>query len=258
MTILQAILIGLVEGITEFLPVSSTGHMILFSQWLKIPATAFLSSFEIYIQLGAIAAVVVLYFKKVAANKNLLKNILIAFAPSVVVGLIFYDLIKNYLFESPKIVMISLFVGGLILIAFEIFGKKKISASLGELENVTVKQALVVGCFQCLAFVPGVSRAAAAIIGGLLAGMKRTAAVEFSFLLAVPTMLAASALDLLKSGFVFTLPEWGTIALGFVAAFLTALLVVKFFIRFVQKRTFVGFGVYRVLIALFFWFFLLK
>ena len=252
MTMLHAIILGIVEGVTEFLPVSSTGHMILASELLKIQSSDFLSSFEISIQLGAILAVVVLYAKKILTNFKLIKTIIIGFIPTAVVGVLMYKIIKTYLMNSPAIVLWSLLIGGIVLIIFELLHKEKPDA-IQEAEMIKPKQAFIIGLFQCLAIIPGVSRSAATIIGGLSLGLSRRAIVEFSFLLAIPTMCAATGYDLLKTGINFSGSEWGMLAVGFAVSFIVAWACVKWLIKFVQKHTFIPFGIYRIIVAILFW-----
>ncbi|MCX6782142.1 MAG: undecaprenyl-diphosphate phosphatase [Candidatus Magasanikbacteria bacterium] len=256
MTIFHAIILGIVEGITEFLPISSTGHLILVSELLNLGKTAFLSSFEIGIQLGAIFAVVFIYFKRVFAQKILFKTVAIAFIPAAVIGLFAYKFIKSYLLGNAQVVLWSLFVGGIVLIIFEYFHKEK-SAVVQEVSQINSKQAIIIGFFQCLAMIPGVSRSAATIIGGLTLGIGRKAIVEFSFLLAIPTMLAATSLDLFKTGASFAGREWLLLAAGFVSSFIVAWFSVKWLIKFIQNHSFIGFGIYRIIIAILFWLILL-
>lgn len=252
MEIYQALILSIVEGITEFLPVSSTGHMILTADLLQIPDSDFLKSFEVIIQLGAILAVVSIYLKLLLTNRALWLKLITAFIPTAFVGLFLYDIIKQFLLGSSIVVLWSLFVGGIFLIIWEKFlvksGRKTIT-----IEKLSLKKALLIGSFQAVSVVPGVSRAAATIIGSMTAGLDRKSAVEFSFLLAVPTMAAATGLDLIKSEFSFSQNEWGLIVLGFIGAFITALLAVKYFIKFVKNHTFVPFGIYRIVLAFLFW-----
>jgi undecaprenyl-diphosphatase len=248
----EALILAVVEGITEFLPISSTGHLLLTAQILKIQQTDFVKSFEIVIQLGAILAVVVFYGRQLLRNWQLWKTIGVAFVPTAVVGLFFYDFIKDVLLSSTYITVIALFIGGIVLLVLEKFYTEK-EHHIETLNTVTYKQAFLIGCIQSLSIVPGVSRAAATISGGLLAGLKRKAAVEFSFLLAVPTMVAASGLDFLKSGFSLSTQENILLLLGFIGAFVTALLAIKYFIRFIQHHTFVPFAIYRIVLAVIFW-----
>jgi undecaprenyl-diphosphatase len=257
MDILQAIILGIVEGISEFLPVSSTGHLILTSELLKIPSSDFLSSFEISIQLGAILSVVVIYAKKILSQKKLIMTILAAFLPTAIIGLVLYKFVKNYLLDSPTVVVWSLFLGGLALIIFELSHKEKPEA-VKDAEDINFKQAMAIGLFQCLAMIPGVSRSAATVVGGLTLGLSRKAIVEFSFLLAIPTMCAASGFDLLKTGFSFNAHEWLLLAAGFITAFIVAWFCVKWLLKFIQNHTFIPFGIYRIIIAAVFWLMLLK
>ena len=243
---------GIVEGVTEFLPISSTGHLILASKILQLPSTEFLKSFMVAIQLGAILAVVVLYWKSFFVKFKILKKIIVAFLPTAALGLIFYKIVKQFLLGSEEVVLWALFLGGVFLIIFEWKYSKKPDA-VEEVEKITWRQALLIGVFQSVAIIPGVSRAAATIVGGLLLGLKRKTIVEFSFLLAVPTMAAATGLDLLESGKNFSLEEFGLLALGFVFSFLTALAAIRFFLNFIEKHSFTFFGVYRVILALAWW-----
>lgn len=252
MDYIQAIILGIVEGVTEFLPVSSTGHLILTSSVLNIPSSEFLKSFEIIIQLGAILAVAALYYKKLT-DWVVLKKIAVAFVPTAVIGLLFYKLVKQYLLGSNAVVLWSLLLGGLALLVFERF-RKQDSGGGQDLYQVTYKQSFLIGLFQSVSIIPGVSRAAATIVGGMMLGINRTAIVEFSFLLAMPTMLAASALDLIKSPEVFNMGNFAALAIGFVVSFLVALATIKYFIKYIQKHDFTVFGVYRVVIAIAFWF----
>jgi len=241
--------LGLVEGVTEFLPISSTGHLILAATWLRIPATEFWKSFDIAIQLGAIAAVVLVYWRQFLQIKKVLSKVLVAFFPTAILGLVFYSLIKKFLLGNYLVVLIALLIGGIAILIFEYFYKQEI-ATTGSIENITWRQAALIGLFQSLAMVPGVSRSAATIIGGLLLKIKRQTIVEFSFLLAVPTMLAATGLDILKSGFGFSAIEWQSLAIGLVTAFLSALLVITWLLRFIQNHTFKIFGWYRIVLAI--------
>ncbi len=252
MNLFDAVTFGIVEGITEFLPVSSTGHLILTSRILGLTQTEFLKSFEIAIQLGAILSVIVLYGKTICFDFQIVKKIFTAFIPTAVVGLALYKLIKGFLLGDVSVVLWSLLVGGVILILFEKFYKDK-SRSTETLSDISYRQAFLIGIFQSLAVIPGVSRAAATIIGGLLLGLKRKTIVEFSFLLAVPTMLAATALDLVKSENVFLPEQWFFLGVGFFTSFVIALLSIKFLLRFIQDHNFVVFGAYRIFAAVLFW-----
>ena len=253
MTIIQSFIMGIVEGLTEFLPISSTAHLIFTGQLLHIPSSDFLKSFEISIQLGAILSVVILYWKKVWSNLGIIWKIAAAFIPTSIIGLIFYKLVKSFLMESDLVIAISLIVGGIIIILFENwYAKKNIDETENEadLNKITYKQAVTLGVVQALAIVPGVSRAGATIIGGLAQGIKRKTIVEFSFLLAIPTMLAATALDIYKNPTIFTGDQLTVWLVGFVVSFITAIIGVKFLIKYVQKNDFKAFGWYRIILGL--------
>lgn len=250
MDLLTAAILGVVEGISEFLPISSTGHLILASSLLGLKHTDFLKSFEIAIQVGAIASVVVLYWRSLLVDTNILKKVIVAFIPTGIMGLTLYKLIKQFLLGSATIVLWSLFIGGVLLIVFELWHREKEDA-IADVGEISWRQALIIGCFQSIAMIPGVSRSAATIVGGLLLGLKRKVIVEFSFLLAAPTMLAATAYDLLKSGSQFSLDQIQFLAAGFVTSFIVALLSIKFLLRYIQTHTFIAFGVYRIALVIF-------
>jgi len=246
MTIFHSIILGLVEGLTEFLPISSTAHLILVSEWLGIPSSEFLKTFQISIQLGAILAVVVLYWKKILTSWNLILKIGAAFIPTAIIGLIFYKVVKQFLMDNLYIITGALIIGGLILILFEKYYSKKPLVNNQEITTLSYRQTFLIGFFQALAIIPGVSRAAATIIGGLSLGISRKNIVEFSFLLAIPTMLAATALDLYKTPLSLTNNELIVWLVGFITAFATAVIGIKFFLKFIQKNTFTAFGWYRL------------
>ncbi len=256
MTFVDAIILGIVEGITEFLPISSTGHLILTSSLLGLDHTEFLKSFEIVIQFGAILSVVALYLRRFFEIEVLMR-LVVAFAPTAIIGAIAYPFIKSSLLGNEFVVVAALALGGLALIVFELLYKEGPETAEG-ITAITYKQAAFIGLFQSLAIIPGVSRSAATIVGGLLtSGVSRTTIVEFSFLLAVPTMLAATALDLFETSAVFTSEEWGILAAGFIVSFFVALASIVWLLKFVRTHTFIPFGIYRILIAgIFFLFFL--
>jgi len=251
MDILHSLIFGVIEGITEFLPISSTAHMVLAAKVMGISQTEFVKSFEIVIQFGAILSVIALYWKRFLVDMESLKRIIAAFIPTAIIGFILYKLIKTYLIGNETVIVWSLLLGGLILIVFEMFHKEKGSA-LDDISKLPYSKCVTIGLFQSLAMVPGVSRSAATIIGGLSLGLKRSTIVEFSFLLAVPTMLAASALDLLKSGGGFSASQFGVLAVGFIISFIVAIASIRFFIGYIKKHTFIPFGVYRIIAALVF------
>jgi undecaprenyl-diphosphatase len=249
MDFLHATLLGVVEGLTEFLPVSSTAHLIFTSAILHLPSTEFLKSFEIAIQLGAILAVLFLYWRRFFLDVDSFSRILAAFLPTAVVGFFLYTLFKGFLMDQLWLIVSALFLGGILLILFEMFHRERADA-VDDLSRVSYLQCFLIGVFQSIAIIPGVSRAGATILGGLLLGLKRRTIVEFSFLLAVPTMVAATGYDLLKTGFLFSSEYAWLLGVGFLVSFVTALLAVKFFLRYIQHHSFVWFGVYRILVSL--------
>ena len=255
MHIIQTIILGIVEGVTEFLPISSTGHMILAAKLMGLTEDNFLKSFEIIIQLGAILAVVILYFKKFF-NWEVLKRIIVGFIPTGIIGLALYKIVKNFL-GSESIVLWSLFLGGVVIILFEILKKDEGKNELG-IEKLSYLQCVKVGLFQSIAIIPGVSRSAATIIGGLSIGIDRKTITEYSFLIAVPTMLAATGLELIKGIGATTSSQFEMLALGLIVSFVVALVAIKTFIGFIKNHKFTGFGVYRILVSIVFFFFVGK
>jgi undecaprenyl-diphosphatase len=250
--LLTVILLGIVEGVTEFLPVSSTGHLILASALLGFDGQA--GTFEIVIQLGAILAVVVLYWRRfwnVAVGLfgrdpqawRFARNIALGFLPSAVVGLLVYKMVKAML-ESPTIVAVALIVGGVAILVIERWVKAPDTHSV---EEMSWRTALGIGVVQCLSMIPGVSRSGATIMGALGLGVERKAAAEFSFFLAVPTMLAASGYDLYKTGGALGEGDWLAIAVGFVVSFVVALVVIRWFVGIVSRRGFAPFAWYRII-----------
>lgn len=252
MDLIQTIILSIVEGVSEFLPISSTGHLVLTAYSLNIPQTPFVKSFEIIIQLGAILSIITLYTKIIIQKTKLWKTLFIAFMPSAVVGFTLYPFIKNVLIGNPFITVIALIVGGIILIIIEYLHKEKNEVT-ESIEDITSKQAIFIGIAQSFSIVPGVSRAGATIIGGLLTGAKRKVAVEFSFLLALPTMMGATALDLVETNLSFSSSEWITIGIGFITSYFVALIAVKWLLKYVQNHTFIGFGVYRIIFGIIYW-----
>lgn len=248
MNTLQAIIIGIVEGVTEFLPISSTGHMILATKLLAIPDSEFVKSFEIIIQLGAILAVLA-YRGLALCSWELLKKIIIAFIPTGVIGLALYSVVKHYLLGNASVVLWSLLIGGIALIAFEKWHAPK-ETDIQDVAKITYKQAFLIGLFQSFAIIPGVSRSAATIVGGMMIGIKRATIVEFSFLLAIPTMAAATGLDILKNRELLMSSNMSLLAIGLVTSFISAFIAIRWFLGYVQKHTFTPFGWYRIAIAL--------
>ncbi len=257
MTFLDAIILSIVEGVTEFLPISSTGHLILTSNLLHITQNNFYTTFEIFIQLGAILAVVVLYFNTLLQRRELWPKIIAAFIPTAIVGLVLYKFIKVFLLGNEAVTVASLFVGGILLIGLEYWHKEKESHK-EDIADLTYQQAILVGLCQSISVVPGVSRAAASIIGGLFVGMKRKAAVEFSFFLAIPTIAAASGLDLMESKLQFSSQELMLLAIGFIGSFIVAIVAIKFLLSFIKNHTFIPFGIYRIILAILYFLFILR
>lgn len=253
LTFFHTIILGIVEGFTEFLPISSTAHLILTADVLRIPQTDYMKSFEIIIQLGAILAVVVLYWKKFW-DFEFLKKLFVAFVPTGIIGLALYKIIKTYLLGNFALILWSLALGGLIIILFEKYFSHPHEFENWDVKSVTYKQCLAIGLFQSIAMIPGVSRSAATIIGGRSIGIPKRTIVEFSFLLAVPTMAAATGLDLLKNFHSFNVSQLDSLALGFIVSFVTAIISIHWLLDYVKRHDFTAFGIYRIILVLFFLF----
>ena len=276
LNLIKVLILSLVEGITEFLPVSSTGHLILVNQFVKLVPEGFSNAFNVIIQLGAILSVVVIYFEKLnpwakskqelpkkykdlnAQSKayylathpdkttiNLWLKVIVGVLPAMVLGLLFDDLIDAYLF-NPITVAAMLLLWGIIIIFIE---KKNKTIKYDSLKDVPYTTIIMIGLFQCLAMVPGTSRSAATIIGAMILGLSRPAAAEFSFFLAIPTMLGATLLKLIKNLGDFTGTEWTLILLGMILSFIVAFIVIKQFLAYVKKHDFIPFGIYRIILA---------
>lgn len=253
-TFFMAALLGVVEGITEFLPISSTGHLILVEDLLGFEGPPG-NLFEIIIQLGAILSVVWIYRLKLwrtalgllsdGPAQRLTLNVLLAFLPAAVVGALAHDFIKSVLF-SPWVVSGALIVGGIAILIIERVQKNH---TISAVEDISPGRALAVGLFQCIAMVPGISRAAATIMGALLVGVSRPAAAEFSFLLAIPTMFGATLYDLYKNRTTLTADGLEVIAVGFVVSFVVALVVVKWLLRYISGHGFGAFAIYRIILG---------
>ncbi len=251
MSFFEIAVLSIVEGITEFLPVSSTAHLILTSKLLNLPQTPFLKLFEVLIQSGAILAVVMLYLKTLFKHKKLILNIFVSFLPTAIVGFVLYKAIKQTFFESYFLIAINLIVFGFVFLLIEKLVKEKKISLEKNLEDMDFSTAFFVGTAQALAVFPGVSRAGAVIIALMILGFKRKSAVEYSFLLAIPTIFAAGFFDLYKNidlltqskGYLFDL------LLGSLLSFIFAYISVKWFLRFLKKKTLVPFGIYRILIG---------
>lgn len=248
MTYFQALLIAIIEGLTEFLPVSSTGHMILADAILRVQDKEFAKTYEIVIQLGAILSVVILYYKRFLKSFGIYLKLLVAFLPTGIIGLLAYKSIKAYLF-NPLTVSLSLIAGGLVLIGLDRWSKKE-ESKYADLEEVSYLAAFKIGLIQCLSMIPGVSRAAATIFGGIYAGFSRKQAAEFSFLLAVPTMMAAAGYDLIKERENIHHEDLGLLIFGALISLVVAGLAIRGFIAFLNKYGFKHFGYYRIVLGL--------
>lgn len=254
MTILEAAILGIVEGLTEFLPISSTGHLILVSNILGIQQTDSQKAFEVSIQLGSIMAVVFLYLNRFF-DKELLKRILFAFVPTGILGFLLYKLIKSLF--NPYIVVFMLFLGGIILIFIEMYHKNK-KYDINKIEDIPYWKAILIGFFQSFAMIPGTSRSGATIIGGLILGLDRKLAAEFSFLLAVPTMFMATSYDIYKNHSEFSFSDWNNLIVGFVVAFIFALISIKWFLKFISTHSFIPFGIYRIVLSILYFLIVLR
>lgn len=268
MDFIKVIILGIVEGVTEFLPISSTGHLILAHELLPLEPKSFGNAFDVMIQLGAILAVCVLYYRKLnpfskktlsgkpaPADKfektmNLWLKVVIGVLPAAVLGFFFDDFIDEHLFH-PLVVAAMLIIWGILILVIE--GKNKKShrvPSVHRVEDLSYGTAFSIGLFQCFAMIPGTSRSAATIMGGLILGTSRTAATEFSFFLAIPTMIGATLLKIVKSGLSFTARQWALVILGGVVSFLVALLVIKKFLGYIRQNDFQVFGIYRIILGI--------
>ncbi len=255
--LIKAIIIAVVEGITEFVPISSTGHMIIVGNIIDFKGK-FANDFQIVIQLGAILAIIALYWNKIwisvkaffQAKPSGIKfwtNIIVAFIPAAVFGLLLNDKIGEYLFNAGT-VAVGLVVGGILMIVTE--NKFRHKYKTKNIEQINIKQSFKIGCFQCLALWPGMSRSASTIMGGWITGVSTVAATEFSFFLAIPTMIGATTLTLFKSRMNFSSGEAITLVIGFVTAFLVSLIVVEKFISYLKKKPMRIFAIYRIIIGI--------
>ncbi|WP_456342102.1 undecaprenyl-diphosphate phosphatase [Thermovibrio sp.] len=249
MNLFDSLILGIVEGITEFLPISSTGHMILVSHLLGLKQNAFEKTFEIAIQLGAIMSVIFIYRDRLKGNLELWKKLIAAFIPTGILGLLLHGYIEKLF--SPFVVSVMLIVWGVIFIVVELLYKEK-EHHVERPEEISYLKAVGIGLFQSLAMVPGTSRSGATIIGGMLLGMKRVAATEFSFLLAIPTMLAATGFELLKNFDSIDFHNGIILLVGFLTAFISAFFAVKWLLNFIKSHTFIPFGIYRIVVGIIF------
>ncbi len=249
-----AAFLGILEGLTEFIPVSSTGHLLLAAHFLGFDSAG--KTFEVVIQLGAVLALLVVYSAKLwqvfstahkdPASMRFIVSVTLAFLPAAAVGVVAHDFIKSVLFETPKLIALMLIIGGVILLLVD---KITPPPTVTDATALPLRKALAVGFFQCLALVPGVSRSGATIVGALLLGVEKRAAAEFSFFLSLPTMVAAVGYDLVKNRDVLDFTAWNQIAIGFVLAFITGVLVVRRILDFVGQRGFALFGWWRIIVG---------
>lgn len=260
--ILKAIVIGIVQGITEWLPISSTGHMILVNQFLQMDVSPqFEEMFLVVIQLGSILAVLVLYFNKLnpfSGKKNkqekqntisLWMKVIVAAIPAGIIGILFDDQIDAFFYDNVYVIAAALIIYGILFIVIENYNEKK-SFRVETVEDLSYGDALKMGLFQMLALIPGTSRSGSTIIGGMLSGISRVAAAEFSFFLAIPVMLGASFLKLLKYGFSYTTNEWLILMVAVVVAFVVSVLAIRFLMDYIKKHDFKIFGYYRIILGI--------
>ncbi|WP_292658403.1 undecaprenyl-diphosphate phosphatase [Nitratifractor sp.] len=246
----QAIIIGIIEGFTEFLPISSTGHMIVAEHYLGIAQSDLTKAYDVIIQFAAILAVMLIYREKISFKKIVLwEKLLVAFLPLGVIGFLLRHQIKALF--SVQVVAWMFIIGGVVFLIVEHFYDEEAKERVQDVEQVSWMQAVAVGFAQVFALIPGTSRAGATIIGGLLAGLDRKTSAEFSFLLAIPVMAAVSGYDLLKHYHAFAHAQWGPYLVGFVVAFVVAWITIKLFLAFLSRFTFVPFGIYRILFGAF-------
>ena len=282
LNVLKVTLLSIIEGVTEFLPISSTGHLILANEWIRLEPQSFSGAFNIIIQLGAILSVVVLYWNRLNPWQSedphfairpkrydqwntqtklyyrlthvdkrtmaLWLRVLVAVIPSAVIGILFDDIIDAHLMTTP-VVTITLLVYGIIMIFVEEWNKKRHTTRYEDPLDFSLQTAFCIGLFQCLALIPGTSRSAATIIGAMVLGSSRIAAAEFSFFMAIPSMMGATLLKVIKNVHAFSIGEWLLIALGFVISFLVAYVVIKKFMDYIQKKDFKAFGLYRIALS---------
>ena len=249
MNYLDVVILGIVEGFTEFLPISSTAHLIITSALLEIPSSAFLSSFIIAIQLGAIASVVAVYWRTIVFDRETMQRVAVAFIPTAIIGFVLYKTLKSYLIDNMLLIACALLVGGVILVVYEYMEKRESTAVISD-SPIPYGTAFIIGCAQALAIIPGVSRAGATILSGLMLGISRAQIVEFSFLLAIPTMITATAYDLYKSGSSFAAGEWELLGVGFIVSAIAAYAAVRFLIKYISNHTFEAFGWYRIALGI--------
>jgi undecaprenyl-diphosphatase len=247
----QAFILSIIEGLSEFLPISSTAHLIVSEELLGIESSKFLNFFTIFIQLGAICAVPILYFKRLLSGIKIYSFVTISFIPAVVFGLLLNDFLES-MFEGYYFIAVSWIIGGIILLKIDVWINNK-DEGMDLVESLNSKNALLIGLYQCIAMIPGVSRSGATIVGGRLSGLSHKNAVEYSFLLAIPTLLGATAKKLLdyRDNFneLFTTHTMGYLGIGFIGSFIVALLTIQWLVGFIKKKGISFFGYYRIIIG---------
>ncbi|OGJ61323.1 hypothetical protein A3C52_01160 [Candidatus Peribacteria bacterium RIFCSPHIGHO2_02_FULL_51_15] len=251
MTLFSAALLGIIEGVTEFLPVSSTAHLILAEKIMNIPVTPNVGTFDIAIQLGAIAAVAVVSGRSLKKSWRFFWLTVAAFIPTGLIGFLLHGYVKTYLLADVTLILWTLSLGGIVLILFEMLLKR--TPRLTRIDDFSFPLAVTIGFFQAIAIIPGISRSAATIIGGMMLGTDRRSIVEFSFLLAIPTMIAATGYDLYKSAAFISSQDMLAILIGFCFAFVTAYISLKWLLHFVKTHTFIPFGIERIAAAALVW-----
>lgn len=249
MSFFEAISLGLIEGFTEFLPVSSTAHLILFSKIFNLEQSEFLKTFIIFIQSGAVLGLLFLYWRSLVFDLKTLKKVIIAFLPTAIIGFLLYKIIKSVFFDSLLLILTALFVGGVLMIIFEIY-YQKYKFNQQKKEKIFYKEAFLIGLGQSLAVIPGVSRSGTTILTGLLMNLERRSIVEFSFLLSIPTIIMATFYDLYKNFGEIDFTNFYLLIIGFFVSLLSAILSAKFFLNYISKHSFTIFGIYRILLAI--------
>jgi undecaprenyl-diphosphatase len=250
MDFIQAFVLSVVEGVTEFLPVSSTGHQILAAQLINLTQTDFVKTFEVVIQMGAILSVAVLYWQRLLKDFETLKRVIWVFLPTAVIGFLAYKVVKEVLLGNSMVTAISLLIGGILIIIFERYFKQ--NEGKLKIDELSMKSSLILGTIQAISVIPGVSRAAATIFGGMFLGLKREQATELSFLVAFPVIGAASVYDLYKSRDTLVGSDLTILLFGLVVSFIVSLFVIKWLLGYVKKHDLTYFGVYRVILAIIF------
>lgn len=252
MTSIHAVVLGIVEGITEYLPISSTAHLIITSKILNLPQTEYQKFFEVFIQSGAIFAVVYLYLQYLVSHKEVIKKVAVSFIPTALIGFLLYKVIKNVFFQSYYLMIFSLIVIGGLFIVVELLIKNKTIVLKKTINNLSFTEALIIGLNQSLAVIPGVSRAGIVLLAMMIMGYCRDEAAEYSFLLAVPTILGASFFDLIKTDFavISNGNHFLMLVVGLITSFITAYFAVKWLIHYLKNNSLIWFGIYRVVLAI--------